>query len=188
MEDEDEASDKKKPKKKINLKFESGFLAVADEPSDDVLVMNLAKDYESLNWLFNCQQLNENCVALRDFIKILLELKHSALVREFCHIYNIGVRALKEVKFDEVVKEEQRFQWLQSVQDSILAFMSENKGEFKYMEEFMKRAPMETKKLILVEVYCLLAEKFNFNINEFYCEAFSVTFKSKLSKKVKKEN
>ena len=87
-----------------------------------------------------------------------------------------------------MIKEEQRFQWLQNVQDNILAFISENKNEFKYMEEYMKKTPIETKKLILVEIYCLLAEKFNFNINEFYCEAFSVTFKNKISKKVKKEN
>ena len=64
----------------------------------------------------------------------------------------------------------------------------ENAEKFPYMIQYHKEDEKETKKLILVEIYCFLAEKFNFNINEFYSEAFNVPVENKSSKKVKKSS
>lgn len=43
--------------------------------------------------------------------------------------------------------------------------MGNKKDRFQYFTAYLRDDEKETKKLILVEAYCLLAEKFNFNIN-----------------------
>lgn len=72
------------------------------------------------------------------------------------------------------------------MKERIVMFIQENELIFPKIMTFLNKMPIETKKLILVEVYCFLGEFFNFNINEFYCEAFSIIGKNKCSKRVKK--
>lgn len=54
-------------------------------------------------WLFN-ERLDLNFSCVREFVKILLELKHSVIAKEFCEIYNIIVRELKTIDFSDVEK------------------------------------------------------------------------------------
>lgn len=67
-----------------------------------------------------------------------------------------------------------------------MTLIDSNKEKFPYFVGYLREDEKETKKLLVVECYCFLAEKFYFNINEFYSEAFSVSFDSNPSKKVKK--
>ena len=66
---------------------------------------------------------------------------------------------------------------------------SSGKGKFKKFKEYLRNDMKETLKLLYVESYCFLAEKFNFNINEFYAEAFSITLQHNKTgkKKIKGE-
>ena len=117
----------------------------------------------------------------------MLELKHSSIVGQFCAIYDQIVFQLKNVDFESVEKEQGRFQWLNGVRDRIVGQILENGERFEYFGQFLKEDQKETKKLVLVEAYCFLAEKFNFNINQFYSEAFAVPMEGgKGSKRVKK--
>ncbi len=67
--------------------------------------------------------------------------------------------------------------------------MSSGEGKFKNFKDYLKKDLKETLKLFYVESYCFLAEKFNFNINEFYAEAFSITLQHNKNgnKKIKGE-
>lgn len=61
--------------------------------------------------------------------------------------------------------------------------------KFAKFKGYLRNDLKETLKLLYVESYCFLAEKFNFNINEFYAEAFSITLQHNKTgnKKVKGE-
>lgn len=43
---------KKGARKKVNLQYESGFLSICQEDSEEIKVMELAKDYDELQSLF----------------------------------------------------------------------------------------------------------------------------------------
>lgn len=57
---------------------------------------------------------------------------------------------------------------------------------FTNFTKYLKENSKETTKFFKVTAYCFLAEKYNFNINEFYCEAFDIQEEGKIPKKKKK--
>ena len=62
-------------------------------------------------------------------------------------------------------------------------------SRFPWMIKFLGECPIETKKLILVEVYCLLAERFGFTENEYYDEATTLAvIERKVGKRVKRSD
>lgn len=46
-------------------------------------------------------------------------------------------------------------------------------SEFPYFSTYLASDKISFKKLLTVTAYCFLAERFNFSINEYYCDAFS---------------
>jgi hypothetical protein len=70
----------KKGKKKVNIEFEAGFLNVSPENSEEFRVDDLVKDFQQLEWLFVAPP-DQNYEELKTLVRIMLELKHSAIVR-----------------------------------------------------------------------------------------------------------
>jgi hypothetical protein len=62
---------------------------------------------------------------------------------------------------------------------------------FKTLAGYLKEDRAETVRLFTVTIYCFIAERFNFNINEYYCEAFDLedieNKKPKKKRKTEKE-
>lgn len=54
---------------------------------------------------------------------------------------------------------------MEEIKVKMLTFINENKEKFPYFNNYLKNDEKETKKLLLVEAYCILADKFKFNIN-----------------------
>jgi hypothetical protein len=51
----------------------------------------------------------EDILELREFVKIMLELKHPCIVKEFLDIYEIIIKEIKDVKFEQIKIETDRF-------------------------------------------------------------------------------
>lgn len=131
---------------------------------------------------------DEDKIEVREFVKIMLELKHDCILEEFIDIYNMIVGLILPVDFKEIEKEESRTAWLEKNRDEIVKHIEEKPEKFTYLTKYLREDGIETKKLLLVELYCFLAEKFNFNINEYYSEAFSITLNAKTTTKKVKPN
>jgi len=59
----------------------------------------------------------------------------------------------------------------------ILRFIEERRKidceAFPYFSCYLTSDTVSFRKFMVVTAYCLLAERFNFSINEYYCDAFS---------------
>jgi hypothetical protein len=116
----------------------------------------------------------------------MLELKHSTILKEFLEIYEMVVRDIKEVKFEGVREQAGRFGIVEEVMGKVTGFVQKCPYLFPYFSKYLKDNFLETSKLFKVTAYCFLAEKHNFNINEFYCEAFDFPESEGKPKKKKK--
>jgi len=123
-------------------------------------------------------------------MKIMLELKNEEILHEFLPLYDLIYKEISAVEFEKVEKEKDRGEFLKGVEKKLHSLIvSSGESKFKKIKEYLKNDLKETLKLLYVESYCFLAEKFNFNINEFYAEAFSITLQHNKNgnKKVKGE-
>lgn len=124
---------------------------------------------------------------LREFVKIMLELKHPCIVKEFLEIYEIIIKDIKEVKFEQIKGEPDRFAIINKITDKVTGFVQSYGHIFKNFSGYIKDDKKETMKLFKVTAYCFLAEKHNFNINEFYSDAFEFQETEKKVPKKKKK-
>ena len=69
------------------------------------------KKYDNLDFI-NTVNNDEDLIEVREFVKIMLELKHDSIIEEFIDIYNCIVGLIRNVKFSTVEKEDSRQQWL----------------------------------------------------------------------------
>jgi hypothetical protein len=117
---------------------------------------------------------------LREFVKIMLELKHHSIVKYFIEIYDLIVGEVKLTTFESVKRPSERFAFVES------AVKMASKGVTKINDYFTNTYDMrddhgEIEKLLKVTVYCFLAEFHCFRDNEFYPDAFEFT---KVDKKI----
>ena len=63
--------------------------------------------------------------------------------------------------------EQQRMNIVDRITEKVTKLV-ENRPPFKILKSYLQDGRKETIKLFKVTVYCFLAEKFNFNINEYY--------------------
>lgn len=117
----------------------------------------------------------------------MLELKHPCIVKEFMEIYDNIIKEIKDVKFDQIKAEDDRYVIVDRIRDKVTGFVTSYAHTFKNFSGYLRDDRIETMRLFKVTAYCFLAEKFNFNINEFYSSAFEFpeTEKKKTSKKNK---
>jgi hypothetical protein len=96
------------------------------------------------------------------------------------------VREIRGVKFEEVRTEVERFGVVEDIMGKVTGFVQKCPYLFSYFSRFLKEDFKETTKFFKVTTYCFLAERFAFNINEFYCEAFDFQEEGQQPKKRKK--
>ena len=95
----------------------------------------------------------------------MLELKHPSIVKEFLEIYEIIVKDIKDVKFEHIKAEADRFALVSKISDKVAGYVNSSHYNFKNFSGYMQNDKKETIKLFKVTTYCFLAEKHNFNIN-----------------------
>lgn len=91
------------------------------------------------------------------------------------------------MKFDEIKSESERFALVNRVTDKVTGYVQSCAYLFKILTTYLKEDRKETMKLFKVTVYCFLAEKHNFNINEFYSDAFEFQETERKAPKKKKK-
>lgn len=122
--------------------------------------------YSTLKDLFD-ESINhsEDMIELREFVKIMLELKHPSIVKEFLEIYESIIKEIKDVKFEHIKAEADRFNLISKIAEKVAGFVGSCGHLFKKFTDYMRDDRKETIKLFKVTTYCFLAEKHNFNIN-----------------------
>lgn len=55
-----------------------------------------------------------------------------------------------------------------NIANKVAGFVLSSHFQFTYFNKYIKENRKDTNKLFKVTTYCFIAEKFNFNINEFY--------------------
>jgi hypothetical protein len=112
-----------------------------------------------------------NVLHLRDFVQVMLDLKHHTIVKEFMDVYDTIVGEIVQVKFISIKNPADRFSFI----DAIVMKLDRNIGRINdyFMNTYdMKDDSLEIAKLLKISAYCFLAELHGFNENEFYYDAF----------------
>ena len=99
----------------------------------------------------------------------MLELKHSSILKEFLELYDFMLREIKEVKFESIRQERDRFAIIEDIVAKVTGFVQKCPYLFGYFSRYLKDNEKDTTKLFRVTIYCFIAELHNFKINEFYC-------------------
>ena len=86
----------------------------------------MTKRYKHLQDLQSPSLQDEDLIEVREFVKIMLELKHECIIDEFANIYNKIVEMLHLVKFSQVEKEEERQSWLEKHRTILVNHIKEN--------------------------------------------------------------
>ncbi len=84
-------------------------------------------------------------------------------------------------------KEQERHQRIKLIGLELVGVVESAPHNFVEMSRYLKEDRKETQKLLEVTTYCFLAEKHNFNINEYYSEAFDLKEEEQPKKRLKKE-
>jgi hypothetical protein len=186
---EAEEEEGQKKNRKRDMEYEGGFLFPGREGDKDVNVVEQIREckYNHLRELFFTEaQQSEDMLELREFVKIMLELKHHCILREFMEIYDFIIREIKDVKFDSIRLHKERDQLVNQISDNIASMIGRKAHDFKLFSTYLKNEQKETVKLFRVTTYCFIADKHNFNINEFYAEAFTFDQEERKPKKKQK--
>ena len=102
-------------------------------------------------------------------------------------MYEFIIREIREVKFDSIRQENDRFAVIEEIMNKVTGFVQKCSYLFSYFSKYLKENFKETTKLFKVTTYCFMAELHNFSINEFYCQAFDFQEEeTKVPKKKKK--
>jgi UDP-N-acetylglucosamine 2-epimerase len=99
---------------------------------------------------------------LREFIKIMLELKHSSILNDFLLIYDLIYREIKTIKPERLVEEGQRQKEVENIGNMVVGYINSQRFHFTNFPKFVKSDPKETTKYFQVTVYCFLAELHRF--------------------------
>ena len=67
-----------------------------------------------------------------------------------------------------MVKEDSRKMLIEEVRGNIMKQVEKNNIKFPLLVGLIKKDYIGVKKYLLVTVYCIVAEKFNFHFNEYY--------------------
>ena len=78
------------------------------EPSEDIKVEELAKNYENLAVLFSETNKDVDDIEVRQFMKIMLELKNEDILHEFLPLYDLIYKEISGIQFEKVEKEKDR--------------------------------------------------------------------------------
>ena len=90
--------------------------------------------------------------------------------------YEEIIKQIKDIKFDAIKVEGKRIDLIEKMAKSLADNLKRRPEEFKNINEYLRQFDKETGKLIKVTIYCFLAELHNFNINEYYADAFNFDF------------
>jgi len=77
----------------------------------------------------------------------MLELKHHCIVKEFMEIYDNILKEIKDVKFEQVKAEKDRFAVIHRIRDKVVGFVSSYQHNFKNFAAYMREDRLETMKL-----------------------------------------
>jgi hypothetical protein len=121
---------------------------------------------------------SEGRTRLREFVRIMLSLKHPTILHEFAAAYDAIIAEIDAVSFAEVKGERSRF----AIVDKITQKLRANAAEIdRVLREMLSLSEGEGDVIFVLRatVYCFLAEKFVFHTNELWAEAFSKDPRSK---------
>ena len=132
-----------------------------------------SRKYPRLLELFGVKgSFSEGSARLREFVRIMLSLKHPAILHEFAAAYDAIIAEIVNVSFAEVKGEQSRF----AIVDKITKKLRSNAAEIdRVLREMLSLSDGDGDAISVLRaaVYCFLAEKFAFHTNELWAEAFS---------------
>ena len=141
-------------------------------PSKTVDFLLRSRQYPNLTKLFRRKEgSNRGNMRLGEFVRILLSLKHEAVLHHFAHAYDTIVAEVQRVTFAQVKGRKSRFAFVEKVTQKLrqrATNIDEVLREMLSLEEGSDNAIV----LLRTSVYCLLAERFAFHTNELWPIAF----------------
>jgi hypothetical protein len=139
---------------------------------DFLKIIAESEKYPHLKVLFDVTvDTSSDLLRLKEFVRIMLDLKHHSIVKEFLDIYDTIVGEIVKVEFINVKKPSDRFSIIESIFKKVEKYICRINDYFINTYD-MKDDALEIGRLFRVTAYCFLAELHNFNENEFYCDAF----------------
>ena len=71
-------------------------------------------------------------------MRIMLELKHSTILKEFLELYEFMLREIKEVKLESLRHEGDRFATIEDIVNKVIGFVQKCPYLFGYFSRYLK--------------------------------------------------
>ena len=134
----------------------------------------------------------EGVYVLEKMIKTMLSLKHSTIIKEFIELYEELIRKILIIEFEAIRQDEPRRTIVAKIAEELTRIIKnksrlQHAGSYKQLGHFVSSKEKEMLQFLKAEVYCFLAQLHNFNINEYYVQAFTFEEEERKAPRKKKK-